>query len=223
MTGMVAFASDADSALKSSPRACGQDRSCISAFSRFLKARTQSNLRHAIYGWRARLVTCSRDPIGYKGSKWNLFEYCESQPNRKADPYGKDSYWIGGSNPLDHSTICVDKQGGGFYCCALGAIGRGKSSGSSSCGANRNCSTGGGEGGFWSKCGFAAAACGVFVHPIGITCNSLPSLPTGQKITIYPQEDDEDIDMEKQLRKDSGGTWYWNGVFSSCHTYVATR
>ncbi len=166
---------------------------------------------------------CSRDPIGFAGSPWNNYEYVESAPMIKIDPTGQDSYWIGGSNPFDHSTICVDKQGGGFYCCAIGGIGRGKSSGSSSCAGNRTCSSSGGGNGFLNSCSFAAAACGLFVHPVGIQCNSLPSLPTGQRITTYPQDPNVDIEMERRLRADNGGVWYWNGVFSSCHVYVGTR
>lgn len=31
---------------------------------------------------------CSRDPIGYKGSPWNLYEYVDGQPLHLLDPYG---------------------------------------------------------------------------------------------------------------------------------------
>ena len=33
--------------------------------------------------------TCSKDPIGYEGSKWNLFEYANSAPSRWTDPTGE--------------------------------------------------------------------------------------------------------------------------------------
>jgi hypothetical protein len=31
---------------------------------------------------------CSRDPIGFEGSEWNLYEYCESEPISLQDPNG---------------------------------------------------------------------------------------------------------------------------------------
>ena len=31
----------------------------------------------------------NRDPIGYRGSKWNLYEYVASNPTRYVDPSGK--------------------------------------------------------------------------------------------------------------------------------------
>ena len=188
-----------------------------------------------VFSWPSSILRCeppsttttlgflTRDPIGYRGSEWDLYEYCDSSPHGKTDPTGTDSYWIGGSNPFDHSTICVDKQGGGYYCCAIGGVGRGKSSGSSSCAGNRTCGSSGGGSGFLNSCSFAAAACGLFVHPVGISCNSLNALPTGQSVTTYPQPTNTDIEMERRLRADNGGVWFWNGVFSSCHTYVATR
>jgi hypothetical protein len=31
---------------------------------------------------------CSRDPIGFEGSEWNLYEYCTGAPFNKIDPFG---------------------------------------------------------------------------------------------------------------------------------------
>jgi len=41
-----------------------------------------------IYDNRRRLESCSRDPIGFEGSRWNLFEYVGSKPLRSIDPSG---------------------------------------------------------------------------------------------------------------------------------------
>ena len=46
----------------------------------------------------------NRDPIGYEGSKWNLYEYVRSQPRRHTDPNGTDCPgcdlpdWVGFDN-----------------------------------------------------------------------------------------------------------------------------
>ncbi len=45
-----------------------------------------------IYGNRRRLESCSRDPIGYDGSPWNLYEFLASHPVFGADPTGED--WL---------------------------------------------------------------------------------------------------------------------------------
>ena len=48
----------------------------------------------AMYHYRARMYDptagrfCSRDPIGFKGSKWNLYEYCNAVPLSRRDPMG---------------------------------------------------------------------------------------------------------------------------------------
>jgi len=47
-----------------------------------------------LYHYRARMYNavagrfCSRDPIAYRGSKWNLYEYVKSAPVRFLDPLG---------------------------------------------------------------------------------------------------------------------------------------
>jgi len=53
------------------------------------------------YHYRARMYDanlgrfCSRDPIGYEGSEWNVYEYTESSPLAKTDPKGKESICSG--------------------------------------------------------------------------------------------------------------------------------
>ena len=49
----------------------------------------------SLYHYRARMYDavagrfCSRDPIGFEGSKWNLFEYTNGMPLVRVDPSGK--------------------------------------------------------------------------------------------------------------------------------------
>ncbi len=42
-----------------------------------------------IYMYDAAIGSCSRDPIGYWGSKWNLPEYVDQNPLNKLDLLGK--------------------------------------------------------------------------------------------------------------------------------------
>lgn len=52
-----------------------------------------------LYHYRARMYDpksgrfCSRDPIGYDGSQWSLYEYVDSAPLVGRDPSGKDNLW----------------------------------------------------------------------------------------------------------------------------------
>ncbi len=57
---------------------------------RFLdrKPRTCTSLRRCNYAERGRLESCARDPIGFKGNEWNLYEYATSSPLHKLDPMG---------------------------------------------------------------------------------------------------------------------------------------
>jgi RHS repeat-associated protein len=56
-----------------------------------------------LYHYRARMYDsatgrfCSRDPIGFEGSPWNLYEYVSSMPLDNSDPYGLQGH--PGSNP----------------------------------------------------------------------------------------------------------------------------
>jgi len=51
-----------------------------------------------LYHYRARIYDpiagrfCSRDPIGYEGSPWNLYEYVEARPLSNVDPSGMASW-----------------------------------------------------------------------------------------------------------------------------------
>ena len=88
--GMVAIAPNAEPLPKPMPRAQANRRP-ISDASRCAKSNEPTRLRRARQVGRVRLVTCSRDPIGYEGSKWNLFEYVASNPLHGTDPMGEDA------------------------------------------------------------------------------------------------------------------------------------
>jgi RHS repeat-associated protein len=51
-----------------------------------------------LYHYRARMYDsvagrfCSRDPIGFEGSPWNLYEFVDSRPLVKTDPSGERSW-----------------------------------------------------------------------------------------------------------------------------------
>ncbi len=70
------------------------------------------DLETRVYYYRHRVYAaelgrfCSRDPIGYRGSPWNLREYNNGSPADRTDPFGKAS------------CCCLLGQGGciAFYC-----------------------------------------------------------------------------------------------------------
>jgi len=88
MTVMVAFALNTEPLLQTASHARGQDRSCNRSSLRRTNSASRANLRSATYVGCVRLGTCSRDPIGYEGSEWNLFQYVGSMPTRFVDPTG---------------------------------------------------------------------------------------------------------------------------------------
>jgi hypothetical protein len=57
------------------------------------KSLNRVEIRQVIYDSRIRLESFSRDPIGFKGSEWNLYEYCESCPLVNLDPSG-EAIWV---------------------------------------------------------------------------------------------------------------------------------
>lgn len=52
------------------------------------KSNGQASLRVATYNESFRLGTCSRDPVGFEGSEWNLYEYCSGRALNGFDPLG---------------------------------------------------------------------------------------------------------------------------------------
>ncbi len=59
----------------------------------------------SLYHYRARMYDavagrfCSRDPIGYEGSPWNLYGYVESKPLAAIDPFGMRTIRIVNQSP----------------------------------------------------------------------------------------------------------------------------
>jgi hypothetical protein len=49
---------------------------------------------------QSRLGSCSRDPVGYEGSEWNLYEYVGGRPTVAMDPSGRFDVLVPGSDPL---------------------------------------------------------------------------------------------------------------------------
>jgi hypothetical protein len=76
--------------------------------------------RNCIEIWLTIYETCdglesfTRDPIGYEGSEWSVYEYGEANSLRNIDPTGEDIYVEGGNdtyNPINnyiHQNVCVD-------------------------------------------------------------------------------------------------------------------
>ena len=88
MHGMVAFVEITEVSAHSPPRARGQDRSHTFCDSQPTKPNESLVPSTANYPGNARLGTCSRDPIGYEGSPWNLYEYVLSAPITGTDSEG---------------------------------------------------------------------------------------------------------------------------------------
>jgi hypothetical protein len=55
---------------------------------RLSKARPSRTLRRSAEDHQVQSRFCSRDPIGYVGSPWNVYEYVASMPLVKQDPTG---------------------------------------------------------------------------------------------------------------------------------------
>lgn len=52
------------------------------------KSKRHRGLRRTGYDEHARVGTCTKDPIGYEGSMWNLYEYANSSPSGLIDHNG---------------------------------------------------------------------------------------------------------------------------------------
>jgi len=188
-----------------------------------------------LYHFRARWMSpktgrfLGRDPIGYEGSPFDLYEYCDSSVLIYTDPTGEDRYQIGGKHPGDHSIICVDLYhewtyvggpGGptGFqYCCELGQAEEG--SGGSPCLTAP-------YGSLCNSISMGAAFVGLWAHPAEIQC-SIRKLTESEKknASVVANHggpfDDERI--RKKLEKLNGKPKYWNGVFSNCHDFAGSH
>ena len=67
-----------------------------------------------IFESRVGLESFTRDPIGYKGSEWSLYEYAKANCLMNIDPTGEDIYVESGNNTINpvnnyiHQNVCVD-------------------------------------------------------------------------------------------------------------------
>ena len=112
MEAMVTFAHQNSAALiKPTPRARAQDRSCIPTAQHLLNSPAHAHLRHSTYESCARLGSCSRDPIGYRGGR-NTYRFVSNNPGNRLDAHGM----------LD-GTIPVIVGGKLVACEATGAVG----------------------------------------------------------------------------------------------------
>jgi len=103
---MVAFAS------RSKPLSRAHGNSALdSCRDRSSNSLNRIEIQLSIYESCDRLESLSRDPIGYKGSEWNLYEYVNANPLVKVDPTGKWSW-----NPLTWF-LCA-KKAKDLYDCA---------------------------------------------------------------------------------------------------------
>lgn len=73
------------------PRARREDRSCRRATPRCVSPTNHRLKPHPKRAASARSVSRSRDPIGYEGSPWNLYEYLNGLPLLGTDPTGQVS------------------------------------------------------------------------------------------------------------------------------------
>jgi RHS repeat-associated protein len=148
-----------------------------------------------------------------------LYTYVQGGVLNFSDPTGNDRYWIGGTNPGDHSTICVDEydsagRKSSVYCCTIGV-----GSGDNGCGGNGS----GIVDGFNWCCSFV----GISFYGMKVTCGSFPSVAAWnaglQTVTTYSSNPSEDDKLIKRMKKENGMTWLWNGPMNSCHNHVGGR
>ena len=76
-----------------------ENRTAISAASTCVSSTSCRLKRTCTYESRTRLESCSRDPIGYEGSEWNLYEYVQGSPALLVDPSGMVPPWDGPLHP----------------------------------------------------------------------------------------------------------------------------
>jgi hypothetical protein len=146
-----------------------------------------------------------------------LYDFLGGSALGYSDPFGYDRYWIGGTHPLAHSTICVDTYDAtgiksGVYCCTIGAEG-------GSCGRKAS--------GILDLCHGICATFGFAVYEMKITCGSFPSVEAwnvdGFPVRTYPASKTEDAELLDRMMKENGTSWNWNGPFNNCHDHVGPR
>lgn len=90
---MVALAHSTATFPETSVHVRAHFRSCISGPSHCSKPSDGKDLRGLNYRTCDRLEPCSRDPIGYEGSPWNLYEYVAGGVVNHTDPEGLIGPW----------------------------------------------------------------------------------------------------------------------------------
>ena len=126
--------------------------------------------RHRRKGRDAQVESCSRDPIGFEGSQWNLYEYVDGGPVVRTDPQGL-GWWC--------ENLC---QAGCFSSAAMTCAGIGVA-----CVGAEGITFGG----VTIPCSYALVLCAGGAGAIGAFCDDIchefctagsPSMPGG----IYP-------------------------------------
>jgi len=97
-------------------RARGAVRSCMPRPSNPDSPTPRRIKRRCTYNKNAQVGSCSRDPIGYVGSPWNLHEYLQSSPPNDMDPYGLENWTHRADGVLELLHISgEDRQYHSFY------------------------------------------------------------------------------------------------------------
>ena len=101
MKRMVALLDKSPLRSKTALRARGATSLFESRRATAVKSSNHIELERFTYDACDRLGSCSNDPIGFRGSRWSLYEYVGSNPVLKRDPSGKeeDGPVIGGAGP----------------------------------------------------------------------------------------------------------------------------
>jgi hypothetical protein len=98
---MVALLEKTDYTVKTAHRA----RGATSPYSAPVQLRSNSanriEFRRFTYDNRRRLESCSRDPIGFEGSRFNLTTYVRGRPTKLVDPFGLLDSTIDPKTPVD--------------------------------------------------------------------------------------------------------------------------
>ncbi len=121
---MVALSHRSEFPSATRSRARAQDHSRTSAAGFCFKPKQTTTLGCVAYDEFFRSDACSKDPIGYEGSPWNLFEYVRSSPAVHVDPSGKSLGTGGGPTlptPIEGTEpyLCFGTCGWGYL--ALGS------------------------------------------------------------------------------------------------------
>jgi len=150
----------------------------------------------------------SRDPIAYKGSPGNLYQFVRSNPIVFSDPTGKDRYRCGGSHPGDHSQLYIDDPNGGYVIFEIGFPGAIGSSSSANCGA---CGVS------WNGFGFVCSYLGPGYSSVPLNETHSDTRPGNCR--RYPSSPQEDQALIDRLRT-GPQTFGFHPWFNNCHCWT---